>query len=109
MRSTYCAHCCIRRGSVRVHAGERSINVSIKWHLELGVPGILIMSRSSAGRSPNGGHRIGSSSPPPRRPRHRDGGRVIEQVVEKSTVGIVYPMPTRMNYTEWSVVMRVNS
>jgi hypothetical protein len=75
---------------------------------ELGVPGILIMSRSSAGRSPNGGRRIGSPSPPPRRPRYKDGGRVIERVVEKSTAGIVYPMLMRTNYTEWSVVMHVN-
>jgi hypothetical protein len=29
-------------------------------------------------------------------------------VVEKSTAGIVYPMLTRTNYTEWSAVMRVN-
>jgi hypothetical protein len=42
------------------------------------------------------------------RSRHRDGGQVVERVVEKSTVGIVYPMLTRMNYMEWSAVMRVN-
>jgi hypothetical protein len=29
-------------------------------------------------------------------------------VVKKSTAGIVYPMLTRMNYTEWSAVMHVN-
>jgi hypothetical protein len=29
-------------------------------------------------------------------------------VVEKSTAGIVYPMLTRTNYTEWSAVMRMN-
>jgi hypothetical protein len=33
---------------------------------------------------------------------------VVERVVEKTTTGIVYPMLTRMNYTEWSAVMRVN-
>jgi hypothetical protein len=33
---------------------------------------------------------------------------LVEQVVEKSTVGIVYPMLLRTNYTEWSTVMRVN-
>jgi hypothetical protein len=33
---------------------------------------------------------------------------VVEQVVEKSTAEIVYPMLTCMNYTEWSAVMRVN-
>ncbi|TVU17455.1 hypothetical protein EJB05_33493, partial [Eragrostis curvula] len=31
-----------------------------------------------------------------------DAGVVVERVVEKSTAGIVYPMLTRTNYTEWS-------
>jgi hypothetical protein len=69
------------------------------------------MSRSSAGgRSPRSEPRPRSPSPLPRRPRHWDDGRqvVIERLVEKSTVGIVYPMLTRTNYTEWSAVMRVN-
>jgi hypothetical protein len=66
------------------------------------------MSHGSTGRSPNGGRRNVSPSPPPHRPRHRDGGRVVERVVEKSTAGIIYPMLTRMNYTEWSAVMHVN-
>jgi hypothetical protein len=69
------------------------------------------MSQSSAAdRSPLADRRRESPSPPPRRPRHRDDGRqiVVERVVEKSTAGIVYPMLTRTNYTEWSAVMRVN-
>jgi hypothetical protein len=33
---------------------------------------------------------------------------VVERVVEKSTVGLIYPMLTRTNYTEWSAVMHVN-
>jgi hypothetical protein len=33
---------------------------------------------------------------------------VVERLVEKSTAGIVYPMLTRTNYTEWSLVMHVN-
>jgi hypothetical protein len=32
-----------------------------------------------------------------------------ERVIEKSSsAGIVYPTLTRMNYTEWSLVMQVN-
>jgi hypothetical protein len=68
------------------------------------------MSRSSAGdRSNQNGSCHQSPSPPPHRPRHWDGGRqvVVERLVEKSTVGIVYPMSCT-NYTEWSAVMRVN-
>jgi hypothetical protein len=49
-----------------------------------------------------------SPLPPSRRAHHRYGGRVVEQVVEKSTAEIVYPMLTCTNYTEWSAVMRVN-
>jgi hypothetical protein len=45
---------------------------------------------------------------PLRRAHHRDGSRVVEQVVEKSTAGIVYPMLTCTNYTEWLAVMHVN-
>lgn len=47
-----------------------------------------------------------SPSPPPRRPRHRH--EVIERVVEKSTSDIVYPVLGRNDYTDWSLVMRVN-
>lgn len=51
-----------------------------------------------------------SPSPVPRRPLHRGGARevVVERVVEKSTHGLVWPMLTRTNYTEWSLVMKVN-
>jgi hypothetical protein len=69
------------------------------------------MSRSSVhGSSPTARGRLGSPSPPPRRPCHRDGGWqvIVERVIEKSTAGIVYPMLTRTNYTEWSAVMHMN-
>jgi hypothetical protein len=69
------------------------------------------MSRSSAGgRSNRGEPRRESPSPPPCRPRHRDGGHevVVERQVEKSMARIVYPTLTHTNYTEWSAVMRVN-
>lgn len=74
------------------------------------------MSRVSApGRQQRAGqlspprlhHRRRSPSPPPRRNRHRHGD-VVERVVEKSSAGLVYPVLTRTNYTEWSLVMRVN-
>ncbi|XP_071680544.1 uncharacterized protein [Lolium perenne] len=48
-------------------------------------------------------------SPPPRRPHHRDAGRrevVVERVV-KDVGGGSYPMLTRTNYTEWSLLMKV--
>jgi hypothetical protein len=63
------------------------------------------MSHNS-GQSVNGyrnGHPF-SLSPPPRRPRHHDG----ERVVEKSSSNIVYPTLTQSNYTKWSLVMMVN-
>jgi hypothetical protein len=50
-----------------------------------------------------------SPSPPPRRPRNRDAGRrmvMVEQAV-KDVGGSSYPMLTRMNYTEWSLLMKV--
>jgi hypothetical protein len=69
------------------------------------------MSRHS-GRSQNGDRhdRPFSLSPPPRRPRHRGGDRnfVTERVVEKSSSSLVFPTLTRTNYTEWSLVMKVN-
>jgi hypothetical protein len=66
------------------------------------------MSQAPVGRSPNGGRRVVLPLPPPRRACHRDGGRVVERVVEKSTAGIAYPMLTCTNYMEWLAVMRVN-
>jgi hypothetical protein len=50
------------------------------------------------------GARPFSLSPAPRRPRHHGG----EHVVERASSNIVYPMLTRSNYTEWSLVMMVN-
>jgi hypothetical protein len=45
----------------------------------------------------------------PRQPCHRDGRwRVIERVVEKTMAGIVFPMLTCTNYTNWSLTMCVN-
>jgi hypothetical protein len=70
-----------------------------------------IMSQSSVhGSSPTARRRPGSSSPSSCRPHHRDGRWqvIVEKVIEKSMAGIVYPMLTRTNYIEWSVVMYVN-
>jgi hypothetical protein len=54
-------------------------------------------------------HHQPSPSQPPRHPRTHDGERVIERVIKKSSsTGIVYPTLTRMNYTEWSLVMKMN-
>jgi hypothetical protein len=65
-----------------------------------------IMSHSSA-RGDGDSRRL-SLSPPVRRPC-RGVERVIERVIEKSSsAGIVYPTLTRTNYTEWSLVMKVN-
>jgi hypothetical protein len=47
-----------------------------------------------------------SLSPVPRRSRNDDQEVVIEQVVEKASASIVYPVLTRMNYSEWSLVKR---
>jgi hypothetical protein len=50
-----------------------------------------------------------SPSPPPCRLRTYGGERhIVEQVAEKSPANIVYPTLTKMNYTEWSLVMKVN-
>jgi hypothetical protein len=45
-----------------------------------------------------------------RRAVHATGTAGVKSLslVEKSTVGIVYPMLSRTNYTEWSAVLRVN-
>jgi hypothetical protein len=46
---------------------------------------------------------------PLRHPCHHGGERIIiEHVIEKSSLSIVYPTLTRSNYTEWSLVMKVN-
>jgi hypothetical protein len=54
-------------------------------------------------------HRL-SRSPVPRRPRNRSSGRaiIVEWVIEKSIMGITYPVLTCTNYCECSLVMRVN-
>jgi hypothetical protein len=50
-----------------------------------------------------------SLSPPPHRPHHHCVECVIvDRVIEKSSSSIAYPMLTCMNYTEWSLVMKVN-
>jgi hypothetical protein len=58
----------------------------------------------------SGPHRRLSLSPVPRHPRnHGDGcGVVVERIVEKSTARIVFPTLTHTNYSEWSLVMRIN-
>jgi hypothetical protein len=45
-----------------------------------------------------------------RRPQNRSSGHgvVTEWVIEKSVTGITYPILIRTNYSEWSLVLRVN-
>jgi hypothetical protein len=54
---------------------------------------------------------------PPRSPRRRhgrsdsrcrSGSRVVEQIVERSSAHVAWPMLTRTNYPEWALVMEVN-
>jgi hypothetical protein len=40
--------------------------------------------------------------------RHSGQEVIIERVVEKASTSIVYAVLTRTNYSEWSLVMRVN-
>jgi hypothetical protein len=50
-----------------------------------------------------------SLSPPPRRPWNRGGDRhIAERVIKKSSASIIYSTLMRTNYTEWSLVMKVN-
>jgi hypothetical protein len=50
-----------------------------------------------------------SPSLPPHHPRHRGSDHdIVERVIEMSLVDIVYPTLTHSNYTEWSLVMKVN-
>jgi hypothetical protein len=42
------------------------------------------------------------------RSRHSGWEAVIERVVEKATTSIIYLVLTHTNYSEWSLVMRVN-
>jgi hypothetical protein len=62
-----------------------------------------------AGGSLNGPReRPRSSSPMPQRSHHSGREVIIERVIEKATVLIVYPVLMHTNYSEWSLVMRVN-
>jgi hypothetical protein len=50
-----------------------------------------------------------SLSPPPRHPWNRSGEcHIVERVIKKSSVSIVYPTLTQTNYTKWSLIMKVN-
>jgi hypothetical protein len=49
-----------------------------------------------------------SRSPVPCRRGSSGHGVIVERVIEKSVMGITYPVLTRTNYSEWSLVMRVN-
>ncbi|CAO2208242.1 unnamed protein product [Urochloa humidicola] len=56
-------------------------------------------------------HRDRSLSRRPRRSRTKDARQcevVVEHVIEKTVAGASYPMLTRTNYQEWSLVMKVN-
>jgi hypothetical protein len=52
--------------------------------------------------------RLRSPSPILRGSHHSGREVVVEHVVEKASAAIVYPVLTRTNYTEWSLVMQVN-
>lgn len=56
----------------------------------------------------DGGRRRRSLSPV--FPRGRRGGRevVIERIIERSSTAATYPMLSKTNYAEWSLVMQVN-
>ena len=65
-----------------------------------------------ASRTPPGGSRLQSPSPPRRRPRprYRDGTVVVERTVErriKDIEGAGWPMLTKTNYGTWAAVMRL--
>jgi hypothetical protein len=83
-----------------------------KWHQSprLRSRDLRHVAGLTGGRGSSQGRRDQSPSPPPCQPRHRDGRHevIVERVVEKSTVAIVYPMLMRTNYMEWSAVMHVN-
>jgi hypothetical protein len=66
--------------------------------------------RLQGDRSPMQTPQRTSPSPPPRRPRHHNGGRetVIERVIERTSGAIPYPILTHTNYVEWSSVVMVN-
>jgi hypothetical protein len=53
-------------------------------------------------------HHVRLPSPVPWRSRHIGREVITEWVVEKATMATVYPILTRTNYAEWSLVMRVN-
>ena len=68
-----------------------------------------VSTPESGGRSPSPPQRRRlSTSPPSRRRRQRRGEVVVERVVEKSSGSIQWPILTRTNYQEWSLLMRVN-
>jgi hypothetical protein len=47
-------------------------------------------------------------SPVPRRSCYNSREVIVERVVKKSSAAIVYPVLTVTNYSEWSLVMRMN-
>jgi hypothetical protein len=53
-------------------------------------------------------NRVRSPSPILRRSGHSGHEVVVERVVEKATTAIMYPVLSCTNYTEWSLVMRMN-
>jgi hypothetical protein len=68
--------------------------------------GIRAMSNHSC--TPPLTHRVRSSSPVPWKPRYSGREVIIERVVEKATMAIVYLVLTRTNYVKSSLVMRGN-
>ena len=87
----------------------RWAQVSISTH---GIRAVMSVQSTPVGggdRSPSPPpRRRVSHSPAPRRGRHRGGEVVIERVVKEASGSVQYPMLTRTNYQEWSLLMRVN-
>ena len=95
---------------LRHAAGDEHPVNDDNWHQSGYVPGA--MSASSAPQF--GDHlpslpprRRVSASPAPRRGRHHREV-IVERVVKESSGSIQWPMLTRTNYQEWSLLMRVN-
>jgi hypothetical protein len=59
-------------------------------------------------RTPPHRNRPASPSPPPRGRRPLERCVIVERVVKEASASVQYPMLTRTNYNEWSLLMRVN-
>jgi hypothetical protein len=79
---------------------------SVQFSVSILTIGTRAMSNHSC--TPALTHHVRLPSPVPWRSRHIGREVITEWVVEKATMATVYPILTRTNYAEWSLVMRVN-